>query len=273
MKKDTFIFYLQWLRTMEDAQLNNAERMRLIDAIVTYADAGITPNLPRLLMAIFSPIKTTIDNDAEKYEAKVAAVRANGAKGGRPRKLEKPNETKENQVGYSWFSEKPNETKTHDNVNVYVNDYDNVFVYDGHTGPPEEKEKRRIYEIFFWRNISRPQEELDRFWEYNGKRKWKALSTPAARMKAASEWQPVDTKPRVRQEFLDMWRKLATRVGKEKGWEFAAGFVDPYAKCVFQSSVAKIMVIDPAIREYIMQARPQEILDYIGNLKLTTAAP
>ena len=70
-----------------------------------------------------------------------------------------------------------------------------------------------------------------------------------------------------------MWRRLATKVGKEKGREFAAGFVDPNAKCVFQNSVAKIMVSDPAIREYIMQARPQEILDYIGEFKLTTAMP
>lgn len=270
MRKDTFIFYMQWLRTMEDAQLNNTERMRLIDAIVTYADQGTIPKLPRLLTAIFSPIKTTIDNDAEKYEAKVAAVRANGAKGGRPRKSEKPNETKENQLGYSWFSEKPNETKTHVNDNVNVND--NVFVNDGRIGPPEEKEKRMIYEIFFWKNMSKPQEELDRFWEYNSQRKWKALNTPAARMNAASEWQPVETKPRVKQEFLDMWRKLATRVGKEKGWEFAAGFIDPYAKCLFHSSEAKIIACDPDIRKYIMQTRPQEILDYIGQFKLTTAA-
>lgn len=271
MKKDTFIFYLEWLRTMEDAQLTNAERSRLIDAIVNYADKNTTPTLPRLLTAIFSPIKATIDRDFEKYSIKVAAVRANGAKGGRPKRSEKPNETKENQVGYSWISEKPNETKTHVNVNDNVND--NVFVNDGRTGPPEEKEKRTIYEIFFWRNMSRPQEELDRFWEYNSKRKWKALNTPVARMNGASEWQPAETKPRVKQEFLEMWRRLATRVGKEQGWEFAAGFVDPNAKCVFQNSVAKIMVSDPAIREYIMQARPQEILDYIGEFKLTTAMP
>ena len=270
MKKDTFIFYMQWLRTMEDAQLNNAERMRLIDAIVTYADQGTIPKLPRLLTAIFSPIKTTIDKDAEKYAKILAVSRENGAKGGRPKKTEK---TEKNPVGYSGFSEKTEKTQSAHYDYDNVNDYDNVFVYDGHTGPPEEKEKRMIYKIFFWRNMSRPQEELDRFWEYNSKRKWKALNTQEARMKAASEWQPVETKPRVKQEFLEMWYRLATRVVKEKGREFAAGLVDPNAKCLFQNSVAKIMVSDPAIREYIMQARPQEILDYIGEFKLTTAAP
>lgn len=268
MRKDTFIFYLQWLRTMEDAQLNNAERMRLIDAIVTYADQGTIPKLPRLLTAIFSPIKATIDRDFEKYALKAITNRENGARGGRPKK---PKETQENPVGYFGFSEKTEKTQSHDNVNDNVND--NVFFNDGRIGPPEEKEKRTIYEIFFWRNMSKPQEELDRFWDYNSKRKWKALNTPVARMNGASEWQPVETKPRVKQEFLEMWRRLATRVGKEKGREFAAGFVDASAKCVFQNSVAKIMVSDPAIREYIMQARPQEILDYIGQFKLTTAMP
>ena len=268
MKKDTFIFYMQWLRTMEDAQLNNAERMRLIDAIVTYADKGTIPKLPRLLTAIFSPIKTTIDNDAEKYAKILAVSRENGAKGGRPKKPEK---TENNPVGYSGFSEKTEKTQSahYD----YDNDNDYDFFNDGRIGPPEEKEKRTVYEIFFWRNMSRPQEELDRFWEYNSKRKWKALNTPVARMNGASEWQPVETKPRVKAEFLEMWLRLAMRVGKEKGREFAAGFVDPNAKCVFQNSVAKIMVSDPAIREYIMQARPQEILDYIGEFKLTTAMP
>lgn len=268
MRKDTFIFYMQWLRTMEDAQLNNAERMRLIDAIVTYADKGTTPTLPRLLTAIFSPIKTTIDNDAEKYAKILAMNRENGARGGRPKKA------KQNPENPAVISENPAVISKTDRSH-YDNDNDNdyVFVNDGRTGPPEEKEKRMIYEIFFWRNMSRPQEELDRFWEYNSKRKWKALNTPEARMKAASEWQPVETKPRVKAEFLEMWLRLATRVGKEKGREFAAGFIDANAKCVFQNSVAKIMVSDPAIREYIMQARPQEILDYIGEFKLTTAMP
>jgi hypothetical protein len=254
---------------MEDAQLNNTERMRLIDAIVTYADQGTIPKLPRLLTAIFSPIKTTIDKDAEKYAKILAVSRENGAKGGRPKKPEK---TEKNPVGYSGFSEKTEKTQSAHYDYDNVNDYDNVFVYDGHTGPPEEKEKRMIYEIFFWRNMSRPQEELDRFWEYNSKRKWKALNTSEARMKAASEWQPVETKPRVKQEFLEMWYRLATRVVKEKGREFAAGFVDPNAKCLFHNSEAKIIACDPDIRKYIMQARPQEILDYIGQFKLTTAA-
>jgi hypothetical protein len=269
MRKDTFIFYMQWLRTMEDAQLNNAERMRLIDAIVTYADKGTIPKLPRLLTAIFSPIKTTIDNDAEKYAKIVAVSRENGAKGGRPKKPEK---TEKNPVGYSGFSEKTEKTQSAHYDYDNVNDYDNVFVNDARSVAPDQKERNELYQILFWRNVVDPHREIAKFWEYNETRKWKALNTPSKRLKAATEWQPADPKPRVRPEFLDVWFKLYKRAKEEKGEFFAGGFIDPQAKCICQGSEAKIVAKDPAIREYIMQTRPPELLDYIGSLTLKTSA-
>ena len=268
MKKDTFIFYMQWLRTMEDAQLNNAERMRLIDAIVTYADQGTIPKLPRLLTAIFSPIKTTIDNDAEKYAKIVAVSRENGAKGGRPKKPEK---TEKNPVGYSGFSEKTEKTQSahYDNDNDNDNDYDN----DARSVAPTVEEKEKLFEILFWRNVVNPHGELERFCDYNGKRKWKALDTPTKRLHAIGEWQPEDKHPRVRGEFLLMWHRLYKRL-KEEGREDVAGeMTDIRVRCECQGAEAKIRARSETLRRYIETERPQEILDYIGNLKLTTAAP
>ena len=269
MRKDTFIFYLEWLRTMEDAQLNNGERSRLIDAIVTYADTGTTPTLPRLLMAIFSPIKTTIDKDAEKYAKILAVSRENGAKGGRPKKPEK---TKKNPVGYSGFSEKTEKTQSahyvYDNDNVN----DNVFVYDAGVTAPEE-EKGKIYEIFFWRNFVDPHGELARFYEYNGKRKWKALDTPNKRINAAmAEWQPADSKKRVREEFLTMWYAFYLRMQKQEP-AVAQHMIDVKARCECQGGEAKIRLRSKSLRSYIETQRPPEIIQYIGDLKLTTAAP
>lgn len=268
MKKDTFIFYLEWLRTMEDAQLSNSERSKLIDAIVTYADKGVVPTLPRLLTAIFSPIKATIDRDFEKYAIKAATNRENGARGGRPKRSEKPKETQENPVGYFGFSEKTEKTQSHDNVN----DNDNDNVYDAQQSAPGEKEKGQLYQILFWRNVANPHQEIDKFWEYNSTRRWKALNTPTKRLKAVTEWQPADSKPRVRKEFLDVWYKVYKRAAEERGEFFALGFVDPQAKCICQGTEAKIVAKDPAIREYIMQTRPPEILEYIGSLTLKTSA-
>lgn len=266
MKKDTFIFYLEWLRTMEDAQLNKAEKSRLIDAVITYADTNTVPTLPRLLMAIFSPIKATIDRDFEKFAIKAAISRENGARGGRPKKNK---ETQENPVGYAGLSEETQKTQSHENVNENENVNVNVF---NAQGAPDEKERNELYQILFWRNVVDPHREIAKFWEYNETRKWKALNTPSKRLKAATEWQPADPKPRVRQEFLDVWFKIYKRAKEEKGEFFAGGFIDPQAKCICQGSEAKIVAKDPAIREYIMQTRPPELLDYIGSLTLKTSA-
>lgn len=261
MRPSKFIFYLEWLRTMEDAQLNNGERSRLIDAIVTYADKGTTPTLPRLLMAIFSPIKATLDRDADKYHAKVETNRENGKKGGRPKTQQNP----EKPNGFGENPEKPN------NIDIDNNKHKDNFY--SQPAEPDQKERNDLYMILFWRNVVNPHHEIGKFWEYNETRKWKALNTPSKRLKAVTEWQPADSKPRVRPEFLDMWYKVYKKAVDEKGEFFAGGFIDPRAKCICQGSEAKIVVSDPAVREYIMQTRPQEILDYIGNLKLTTAAP
>lgn len=273
MRKDTFIFYLEWLRTMDAASLTKAERSRLIDAIVAYADTGAVQDLPRLLMAIFQPIRNTIDKDTEKYLKKVEAVRENGKKGGRPRGSEKPSETKENQLGYFGNQAKPNEKPlVSDNVNVYDNVNDNVFVYDAEVTAPEE-EKKMIYEIFFWRNFADPHGELTRFYEYNDKRKWKALDTTSKRMTAAmGDWQPVDTKKRVREEFLTMWYALYLRM-KQQEPAVAQHMIDTKARCECQGGEAKIRLRSKDLRTYIEKVRPPEILQYIGDLKLTTAAP
>lgn len=273
MRKDTFIFYLEWLRTMDAAMLNKAEKSRLIDAIVAYADTGAVQDLPRLLMAIFQPIKTTIDKDTAKYIKKVEAVRENGKKGGRPKGAEKPNETKENQLGYFENQTKPKEkslVSVYDNVNDNVNDY--VFVNVAGTPAPSEEEKKELYEIFFWRNLAEPKAELERFIDYNAQRKWKALDTPTKRIAAACEWTPQVTAPRVRPEFLSMWHELYKRV-KAEDPALAAQLIDCRARFEFQGNEAKLRIGSKALRGYIEDQQPPEIMDYIGTLRLITAAP
>ena len=69
-------------------------------AIAEYTETGEeVADLSPMATVLFRMIKAKVDREAEKYERKCEA----GAKGGRPRKEEKPTETKENQA-------KPNET-------------------------------------------------------------------------------------------------------------------------------------------------------------------
>lgn len=261
MRPSKFIFYLEWLRTMDDAVLSKAERNRLIDAIITYADTGIIPELPRLLMAIFSPIKATLDRDAEKYHSKVETNRENGKKGGRPKTQQNP----EKPNGFHENPEKPN------NINIDNNIHKDIHI--SNAAEPTEEEKEIIYLIFYWRNFIDPAAELNKYLEYNGQRKWKALNTPTKRlMSASNDWQPQDKTPRVRQQFLDMWYSLYGRI-KNEDPNMAADMIDTRAKFEFQGSEAKLRCRSKALREYIERERPPEILQYIGDLKLTTAAP
>ena len=263
MRLSRFIFYLEWLRTMEDATLSKVERSRLIDAIVSYADTGNIPELPRLLMAIFSPIKATLDRDAEKYEHKASINRANGSRGGRPKNPEKPTETHENPLGYFGNPEKPTETQWRNNININTNN--NIY-----TAEPNEDEKKVIYMIFFWRNFKDPAGELKKFIDYNAQRKWKALDTPGKRMtSASSDWQPSDNSPRVKQQFLDTWLALYQRL-KTCAPDVADQMIDINCKCQFYDNKAKIHA-RKKVREYIEQNRPPEIMSYIGDFQLTTS--
>ena len=77
--------------------LNDAEKGRLLDAMLIYADSGKQPDFKGNERFVWPSAKQAIDRAAQKAET----LRQNGNKGGRP---SKPNETKENQS-------EPNETK------------------------------------------------------------------------------------------------------------------------------------------------------------------
>lgn len=98
--------------------LNDAEKGRLFDAMLLYAETGEQPDFKGNERYIWPTAKQAIDRAAQKVDT----LRRNGTKGGRP---PKPNETKENQ-------EKPNETK--ENQTKAYNDKD------------KEKEKIEIKE-------------------------------------------------------------------------------------------------------------------------------
>lgn len=87
----------------------------LLMAIFDYVK---TSNKPEGLSAkadmAFAMIRSQLDRDIAKYQKKCEASKINGALGGRPKKVKKPNET----LG---FSEKPNETLTNTNTKTKTN--------------------------------------------------------------------------------------------------------------------------------------------------------
>ena len=85
--------------------LTDAERGRLLLAMVRYAKSGELPDLKGNERFLWPVFKGDIDRDAAAYEAHVQ----NGRLGGRPENQTKPNETKRNLT-------KPNETKPNLNL-------------------------------------------------------------------------------------------------------------------------------------------------------------
>ena len=146
---DSFILYTSYYALIEG--LTDEQLGQLTRAIFLYARDGETISLEPVVRMAFGFIVDDMKRNKAKYEEKVERWRANGKKGGRPRKnqedkqkpigLDKNQEDKQKPIGLDKNQEVSEITKQnqevfsktlYDNDNVYVNDnvYDNVDVND-----------------------------------------------------------------------------------------------------------------------------------------------
>ncbi|MCI9245607.1 MAG: hypothetical protein HFJ30_00395 [Clostridia bacterium] len=91
MDKNSFLMYLDYeeqFNLMSDEEIG-----QLMRAIYQYEKTREVPKLDGMLKMAFSFIKTQLDRDREKYEAKCEKNKENGARGGRPRKQKDISET------------------------------------------------------------------------------------------------------------------------------------------------------------------------------------
>ena len=86
MGLEYFKAFHSYLKSVEP--LNDAECGRLFKACLMYSMTGVTPDLRGNERFIFPTIQANIDRDIESYRNAVEIARANGRKGGRPRKPE-----------------------------------------------------------------------------------------------------------------------------------------------------------------------------------------
>ena len=69
MKRGTFIFYTEWLEYL--SEFNEVQRLRMYETIIKYAMHGTHPHLDDIAERIvFKFIKSTIDRDMMRYEAR-----------------------------------------------------------------------------------------------------------------------------------------------------------------------------------------------------------
>ena len=84
MEKASFLMYLDYeeqFNLLTDEQIG-----KLIRAIFIYENTGEVEELDGMLKMAFSFIKTQLDRDREKYQARCEKNKENAKKGGRPKK-------------------------------------------------------------------------------------------------------------------------------------------------------------------------------------------
>ncbi|MFR8116871.1 MAG: DUF6291 domain-containing protein [Clostridia bacterium] len=89
MDKASFLIYLDYQEQFE--LLSDEQAGQLIKAIIKYEKTGEITELDGMVKMAFSFIKTQLDRDREKYQAKCEKNRENAKKGGRPKKKQEDN--------------------------------------------------------------------------------------------------------------------------------------------------------------------------------------
>ena len=147
MDKSSFLIYLDYeeqFNLLTDEQIG-----QLMRAIIKYEKTREIPQLNGIVKMAFSFIKTQLDRDREKYEARCEKNRENAKKGGRPRKNQKDNLKangfKENQMD----AKKPDDDKEDEEDNE--EDIDNDLLLKKEK---EEKLQQRFIECLNSFNIN-----------------------------------------------------------------------------------------------------------------------
>lgn len=110
--KNGLILYHEYLEHF--ALLSDSELGQLIRAVIRYDKDGTVPALSGMVKMAFSFIKTNLDIDRAKYEARCEKNRRNGMLGGRKRssEAEKSDGEGEEPIAFPGFSEKAKKAHT-----------------------------------------------------------------------------------------------------------------------------------------------------------------
>lgn len=211
MKKETFLFYADWLNVIRD--LPSEVQLEVYQAIAEYAIYGNLIELKPLAKVAFGFVKQTIDRDTQKYISISEKRSEAGKKGGRRLKnneLEESNEKQKKQL----LSEKSKKSNCPLNDNDNVNDNDISFL--------EKKKQKSDVAVSDLENensespietIQTPKEQS------GGGRKRFTIPTPEE-VQAYCE----DRKNGISgQQFCDFYSSKGWKIGKEqmKDWKAA----------------------------------------------------
>lgn len=180
--------YKSYLQTL--APFTDAERGRIMMAMLNYSATGEIPLFEGNERYIWPSVQSQIDRDLEAYRAKCSKNRENGAKGGRPprnptvapeteRLFEKPKKAKEREI------EKENEKENENESEKYMA---GLPPKPASFSPPSVDEVREYCNERGYTTI-----DPERFVSYYAARQWKAGQTAVTDWRAAADsWHRKD---------------------------------------------------------------------------------
>ena len=167
--------YARYLQTL--APFTDAERGRIMTAMLVYFTTGEIPEFEGNERYIWPTIQAQIDRDVSAYQEKCAKNRANGAKGGRPPR--NPTVIPETERLF----EKPKKANTNTNTNTKTNERDinaNISPSPSHFSPPSVDEVRAYCNERGYTTI-----DPERFVSFYAARGWKSGQTAITDWRAA----------------------------------------------------------------------------------------
>ena len=211
MKKETFLFYADWLNVIRD--LPSEVQLEVYQAIAEYAIYGNLIELKPLAKVAFGFVKQTIDRDTQKYISISEKRSEAGKKGGRRLKdneLEESNENQKKQL----LSEKSKKSNCSLNDNDNVNDNDISFL--------EKKKQKSDVAVSDLENenLESPIETIQTPKEQSGGgRKRFTIPTPEEVQAYCDERK----NGILGQQFCDFYSSKGWKIGKEpmKDWKAA----------------------------------------------------
>ncbi len=209
-KRDSFLLRHDFFPQIK--MLPTEQRGVLFTAIYAYATGDEMPQMDALTTLCFGFIRASLDANAKKYDAECEQNRANGRKGGRPKKAEGSDENRTVFPQSGGFSSKPDEKEENPIVSDSDPDIDSesdaVSVSESGT---RDGERERLFEIFFFRNFQNPAAEVDRFINHYQATGWMRKGEPVVDKYAlAQAWTQEKSSSMLRYPpgFLQCWREI-----------------------------------------------------------------
>ena len=212
MKKETFLFYADWLNVIRD--LPSEVQLEVYQAIAEYAIYDNLIELKPLAKVAFGFIKQTIDRDTQKYISISEKRSEAGKRGGRPLKnneLKESNEKQKKQL----LSEKSKKSNCPLNDNDNDNDNDISFLEK-----KKQKSDAAVSDLVENENSESPIETLQNSKEQSGSgRKKFTIPTPEEVQAYCDERK----NGILGQQFCDFYSSKGWKIGKEpmKDWKAA----------------------------------------------------